>query len=69
MGALTPESVEELLGDPADPGNPYGFAAAVARDEADAHPTSCATGWSRRASISTTCRRSGAARSSRSTGA
>lgn len=38
MGGLTPESVEELLGDPEDPGNPYGFAAAVARDEADAHP-------------------------------
>jgi alkylation response protein AidB-like acyl-CoA dehydrogenase len=38
MSALTPEGVEELLGDPGDPGNPYGFAAAVARDEADAHP-------------------------------
>ncbi|MFD5776059.1 acyl-CoA dehydrogenase family protein [Streptomyces fungicidicus] len=36
--ALTAEGVEELLGDPGDPGNPYGFAAAVARDEADAHP-------------------------------
>ncbi|BFO16187.1 hypothetical protein SHKM778_25750 [Streptomyces sp. KM77-8] len=33
-----PEEVEELLGDPGDPGNPYGFAAAVARDEADAPP-------------------------------
>ncbi|MEW2402037.1 acyl-CoA dehydrogenase family protein [Streptomyces sp. NPDC046862] len=38
MSALTPEGVEELLGNPEDPGNPYGFAAAVARDEADAHP-------------------------------
>ncbi|MFJ8109653.1 acyl-CoA dehydrogenase family protein [Streptomyces sp. NPDC096132] len=38
MSALTPEGVEELLGDPEDPDNPYGFAAAVARDEADAHP-------------------------------
>ncbi|MFF8033512.1 MULTISPECIES: acyl-CoA dehydrogenase family protein [unclassified Streptomyces] len=34
----TAEDVEELLGDPGDPANPYGFAAAVARDEADAHP-------------------------------
>ncbi|WP_416984791.1 acyl-CoA dehydrogenase family protein [Streptomyces sp. T028] len=38
MSALTPEGVEELLGNPEDPDNPYGFAAAVARDEADAHP-------------------------------
>ncbi|MGW0120211.1 acyl-CoA dehydrogenase family protein [Streptomyces sp. NPDC003327] len=38
MSALTPEAVEELLGDPADPDNPYGFAAAVARDEEDAAP-------------------------------
>jgi alkylation response protein AidB-like acyl-CoA dehydrogenase len=36
--ALTPEGVEDLLGDPEEPDNPYGFAAAVARDEADAHP-------------------------------
>ena len=36
--APAPEEVEELLGDPGDPGNPYGFAAAVARDEADAPP-------------------------------
>ncbi|WP_431037581.1 acyl-CoA dehydrogenase family protein [Streptomyces sp. P6-2-1] len=36
--ALTPAEVELLLGDPADPANPYGFAAAVARDEADAFP-------------------------------
>ncbi|MEU1185231.1 acyl-CoA dehydrogenase family protein [Streptomyces sp. NPDC005820] len=38
MSAPTPEAVEELLGDPEAPDNPYGFAAAVARDEADAHP-------------------------------
>lgn len=38
MTGLTPEGVEELLGDPYDPANPYGFAAAVARDEADAYP-------------------------------
>ncbi|WP_329213756.1 acyl-CoA dehydrogenase family protein [Streptomyces sp. NBC_01485] len=38
MNELTPEGVEELLGDPEDADNPYGFAAAVARDEADAHP-------------------------------
>ncbi|MFF4503126.1 acyl-CoA dehydrogenase family protein [Streptomyces sp. NPDC001401] len=38
MGELTPQAVEELLGDPDDPANPYGFAAAVARDESDAHP-------------------------------
>jgi alkylation response protein AidB-like acyl-CoA dehydrogenase len=38
MSALTPEDVEELLGNPEAPDNPYGFAAAVARDEADAHP-------------------------------
>lgn len=38
MSALTPEGVEELLGDPDDPAGPFGFAAAVARDEADAHP-------------------------------
>ncbi|GAA3203963.1 acyl-CoA dehydrogenase [Streptomyces virens] len=35
---LTPEGVERLLGDPESADNPYGFAAAVARDEADAHP-------------------------------
>jgi alkylation response protein AidB-like acyl-CoA dehydrogenase len=38
MSGLTPEDVEKLLGNPEDPANPYGFAAAVARDEADAHP-------------------------------
>ncbi|MEU7011346.1 acyl-CoA dehydrogenase family protein [Streptomyces sp. NPDC046332] len=38
MSGLTPEVVEELLGDPTDPENPYGFAAAVARDEEDAAP-------------------------------
>ncbi|MFH9619173.1 acyl-CoA dehydrogenase family protein [Streptomyces pratensis] len=38
MSGLTPEAVEELLGDPTDPDNPYGFAAAVARDEDDAAP-------------------------------
>ncbi len=35
---LTPEALELLLGDPADPANPYGFAAAVDRDEHDAFP-------------------------------
>ncbi|MDX3308670.1 acyl-CoA dehydrogenase family protein [Streptomyces sp. NPDC054884] len=35
---LTPERLEETLGDPYDDDNPYGFAAAVARDEADAFP-------------------------------
>ncbi|MGW7528425.1 acyl-CoA dehydrogenase family protein [Streptomyces sp. NPDC054783] len=35
---LTPEALEQLLGDPADPANPYGWAAAVARDETDAFP-------------------------------
>lgn len=38
MSALTPEALEERLGDPADDANPYGFAAAVARDEQDAFP-------------------------------
>ncbi|MDX2676501.1 acyl-CoA dehydrogenase family protein [Streptomyces sp. NY05-11A] len=38
MSALTPEALEETLGDPYDDDNPYGFAAAVARDEADAFP-------------------------------
>ncbi|MFF1548562.1 acyl-CoA dehydrogenase family protein [Streptomyces sp. NPDC058291] len=38
MSALTPEELEERLGDPADDANPYGFAAAVARDEVDAFP-------------------------------
>ncbi|MFJ1800225.1 MULTISPECIES: acyl-CoA dehydrogenase family protein [unclassified Streptomyces] len=37
--ALTPERLEELLGDPGDDTGPYGFAAAVARDERDAFPT------------------------------
>ncbi|WP_327178443.1 acyl-CoA/acyl-ACP dehydrogenase [Streptomyces sp. NBC_01335] len=36
--ALTPEEVELILGDPTDPANAYGYAAAVARDEADAFP-------------------------------
>ncbi|BBB00137.1 putative acyl-CoA dehydrogenase [Actinacidiphila reveromycinica] len=35
---LTPEALELLLGDPSDPANPYGFAAAVDRDEHDAFP-------------------------------
>ncbi|MFD7169993.1 acyl-CoA dehydrogenase family protein [Streptomyces violascens] len=38
MSALTPEGVEELLGDPDDADNPYGYAAAVDRDERDAFP-------------------------------
>ncbi|MBJ6629640.1 acyl-CoA dehydrogenase family protein [Streptomyces sp. I4(2020)] len=38
MSALTPEELEERLGDPADDANPHGFAAAVARDERDAFP-------------------------------
>lgn len=38
MSALTPEELEQRLGDPADDANPYGFAAAVARDEQDAFP-------------------------------
>lgn len=37
--ALTPERLEELLGDPCDDTLPYGFAAAVARDERDEFPT------------------------------
>ncbi|MFG2846483.1 acyl-CoA dehydrogenase family protein [Kitasatospora sp. NPDC048296] len=36
--ALTPEALELLLGDPTDAANPYGFAAAVARDEHDEFP-------------------------------
>ncbi|WP_217544722.1 acyl-CoA dehydrogenase family protein [Streptomyces sp. GbtcB6] len=35
---MTPDELERLLGDPYDPVNPYGFAAAVARDEQDAFP-------------------------------
>ncbi|EFF94292.1 acyl-CoA dehydrogenase [Streptomyces sp. e14] len=35
---LTPEKLEELLGDPADPANPFGYAAAVAHDEANDAP-------------------------------
>ncbi|MFI6011207.1 acyl-CoA dehydrogenase family protein [Streptomyces sp. NPDC051243] len=35
---MTPEEIERLLGDPYDATNPYGFAAAVARDEQDAFP-------------------------------
>ncbi|BBC32405.1 Acyl-CoA dehydrogenase [Streptomyces graminofaciens] len=38
MRALTPEELEERLGDPADATNPYGFAAAVARDEREEFP-------------------------------
>lgn len=38
MSALTPEELEERLGDPTDDTNPYGFAAAVARDERDEFP-------------------------------
>ncbi|WP_018564629.1 acyl-CoA dehydrogenase family protein [Streptomyces sp. PsTaAH-124] len=38
MSTLTPEELEERLGDPADDSNPYGFAAAVARDERDEFP-------------------------------
>ncbi|MEU6057372.1 acyl-CoA dehydrogenase family protein [Streptomyces sp. NPDC047097] len=37
--ALTPERLEELLGDPGDDTLPHGFAAAVARDERDEFPT------------------------------
>ncbi|MER7699885.1 acyl-CoA dehydrogenase family protein [Streptomyces sp. NPDC096095] len=36
---LTPERLEELLGDPGDDSLPHGFAAAVARDERDEFPT------------------------------
>jgi alkylation response protein AidB-like acyl-CoA dehydrogenase len=32
------EQLDRLLGDPRDPGNPYGFAAAVTRDERDEFP-------------------------------
>lgn len=35
---MTPEDIERLLGDPYDDTSPYGFAAAVARDERDAFP-------------------------------
>jgi alkylation response protein AidB-like acyl-CoA dehydrogenase len=35
---MTPEELERLLGDPYDDTNPYGFAAAVVRDERDAFP-------------------------------
>ncbi|MYX42800.1 acyl-CoA dehydrogenase [Streptomyces sp. SID89] len=35
---LTPEKLEELLGDPAGPTNPFGYAAAVAHDEANDAP-------------------------------
>ncbi|WP_333767293.1 acyl-CoA dehydrogenase family protein [Streptomyces sp. IBSBF 2435] len=35
---LTPEALELLLGDPDDADNPYGFAAAVDRDERDEFP-------------------------------
>jgi alkylation response protein AidB-like acyl-CoA dehydrogenase len=36
---ITPEELEALLGDPGDDASPYGFAAAVARDEADEFPS------------------------------
>ncbi|MFF3401673.1 acyl-CoA dehydrogenase family protein [Streptomyces sp. NPDC002659] len=39
MSLLTPEALEALLGDPGDNTNPYGFAAAVERDERDEFPT------------------------------
>ncbi|MET7615485.1 acyl-CoA dehydrogenase family protein [Streptomyces sp. NPDC005408] len=39
MTLLTPEELEALLGDPGDNTNPYGFAAAVERDERDKFPT------------------------------
>ncbi|MGR8007748.1 acyl-CoA dehydrogenase family protein [Streptomyces hypolithicus] len=39
MSVLTPEQLEELLGDPGDDTNPHGFAAAVGRDERDEFPT------------------------------
>lgn len=35
---MSPEEIERLLGDPYDDTNPYGFAAAVSRDERDAFP-------------------------------
>ncbi|MGW5771093.1 acyl-CoA dehydrogenase family protein [Streptomyces longwoodensis] len=35
---MSPEELERLLGDPYDAAGPYGFAAAVARDERDAFP-------------------------------
>ncbi|GAA2259234.1 acyl-CoA dehydrogenase [Streptomyces ruber] len=38
MSPLTPEELERRLGDPTDDANPYGFAAAVARDERDEFP-------------------------------
>ncbi|MEU3917461.1 acyl-CoA dehydrogenase family protein [Streptomyces sp. NPDC029004] len=38
MSLLTPEALEALLGDPGDNTNPYGFAAAVERDERDEFP-------------------------------
>lgn len=38
MSAPAPEEIERLLGDPYDADNPYGFAAAVRRDEQDAFP-------------------------------
>jgi alkylation response protein AidB-like acyl-CoA dehydrogenase len=37
-GAARAEDLDLLLGDPADPANPYGYAAAVARDERDEYP-------------------------------
>ncbi|WNO74841.1 acyl-CoA dehydrogenase family protein [Streptomyces sp. AM8-1-1] len=39
MSPLTPEQLEELLGDPGDDTNPHGFTAAVERDERDEFPT------------------------------
>ncbi|MGW4648634.1 acyl-CoA dehydrogenase family protein [Kitasatospora sp. NPDC004289] len=35
---MTPEELDRELGDPADPENPYGWAAAVRRDEAGEYP-------------------------------
>ena len=39
MSMITPEELDALLGDPGDDASPYGFAAAVARDEADEFPS------------------------------
>ncbi|MFJ8042731.1 acyl-CoA dehydrogenase family protein [Kitasatospora sp. NPDC096147] len=36
---MTPEELDRELGDPADPENPYGWAAAVRRDEAGEYPS------------------------------
>jgi len=42
-GATEAEELEHLLGDPAEPSNPFGFAAAVVRDEQDAFPDELAS--------------------------